>query len=1164
MRLTSFSLKNYGNFADVRLPLDPRPGLINLVVAPNGGGKTVLRNAFHDWLFGIPGQTKMAFRFGYGGMGLLAEGIDGNGAAFAIGRRKGIGNPLIDAQGNSLDRRMLDRLIGEADEALFERLFALDTDLLRRGATSILNTGGDLAEALFAAGSGIASLRRLREQFDASRDELAPGRRVTSRPFYQALGALAQARSDLHTATVRPQAWNDLRGTLDFTRERLSALARKQAERQAEIGRLQRVKRVRPWLEKLQGARHDCADATGAPRLPADTEARWQRARGALAPAEQDLRNATDQLRQITVSIAGEQPDHKMLEQGERIDALERRRERITADLRDLPRRETEHSEAVAQLDQRLTALGGESFDAIAAVMPNSPQIAEARDLIKQHGVLSERLRKAEAEVTENEREIASAERELDELGEPEDTSNLSALVGETRADGDPARRLEDLGTRFFREEGRLKAALAKVPLWDRDLEALAAVVPPTRQSTNRTAGALDAAKHTVGEAERELKRLRGERDEAGERLAREREGQAVPDSAAIAAARAHRDLGWSLIRRSKFEGEALEAEIAAYGAPFGLATVFERSLSDADELADRRDGESQRLARIAERERIIAGLDSRLRDAQPRLDEARHGQEAASREWASVAGAFGFGKAPEAADLRDIITARQSVLDVRAARDEAQQAFTAESQRQGAARRRFAKLLPEEKCGSLPEALAAAQQVVDRCTEAKRQRDGIEARRTELRRLRQQAADERDAADEAFAKWEADWQACLARLNRPLSETPAAVERAIELITEAHQHHQERRRQEHRIAGMKGNIAEFESEVTDLTNAVAPDLAGQPAEIAVKELRHRLEDHQKIETRRDQLVEQGKEVQSKLTEATDNHRTATAIRESLRVEIGGDSDEEIQNRIALAARRASAEEQLQEIKGKLAELGDNLPIDALEREAAATPAETVDSELVRLQADASQISEDRENAAREEQRLGDELRKIEAGVDAIDAEERRQAAIAWATRISAEALLYHAAGCLLRHGMDRLRDFGEGGLVRRIGEVFRRITGGTYAGVTADEDDKGTPFLIAIEADGTTTKRVEQLSDGNRDQLFLALRFVMVEDYAQKAPALPFIADDLLQTFDDYGRTANALAAFADLSQHVQVIVLSHHRQVIEVAKTLPTGTVNVCELAA
>ena len=92
----------------------------------------------------------------------------------------------------------------------------------------------------------------------------------------------------------------------------------------------------------------------------------------------------------------------------------------------------------------------------------------------------------------------------------------------------------------------------------------------------------------------------------------------------------------------------------------------------------------------------------------------------------------------------------------------------------------------------------------------------------------------------------------------------------------------------------------------------------------------------------------------------------------------------------------------------------------------------------------------------------------------------------------------------------------------------------------------------------------LRRLSEGTRDQLFLALCLVMLEDYAKKGPAPPFIADDLLQTFDDYSRTANALAALADLSQHAEVIVLSHHQRLADAARGFPEGIISVCDLAA
>jgi uncharacterized protein YhaN len=1166
MRLTSFTLENYGNFHQLALSLDPAPGRINLILAPNGAGKTVLRTAFRDWLFGIPGQTPMAFRFGYPGMRLFAEGIGSDGRAFAIGRRKGTGNTLIDAQGDSIDPRVFSQLLGEADEALFKRLFALDTELLRDGARAMIETGGELAEALFAAGSGIAGLRRLREELENARDLRAPAVKRGSRPFYEALRCVAEARSDLRSATVRPQAWHELNAKLAFVHDQRDRLARDQVNRQLEIARLERIKRVHPWLERRATARRERLETAASPLLPPDTAERWRHGAAALVLTEQEVGAAADEMRRIEAAIAAEKPDEVLLDSGELIDALGRRREQITADLRDLPRREAERNNAALQLTAGLAALGIDSFDRIATVLPNSPQIAEARALIRQHGVVSQRLRDSQADLARITRDIAEAAEALEQIAESPDLSDLAAVFQAVSAGGDPARRIEDAQAKLAREDARLTAALARLPLWDKGLEALAAVVPPTAQAVDRIAASLDAARQSVSEAEGERQRLERDRFDAAERLAREREGGPVPDEISVAAARAHRDLGWLLIRRSRFEGEPLLAEIAAYAGSRGLAGEFEHALRQADNLADRRDAESRRLASIGEYERQIRDLDRRIADAERCCEEARRKQEGVEAAWRDLTSDFGFSVPVEAGDLRDILAARQNILDIRAMRDEAQAALGTEMRRQDSELRKFIALLPAEKCRSLADALAAARQAIDLSDKVARQRSGIEARLAEIRRSRQHAENEHKAVLSELAEWQSRWQACLSCLKRPVDEAPPAAEKAIELIDEAHRHNDRLRDLDHRIAGMKHNIAEFEAAIAALVGNIALDLQDRPSESAAEELRRRLAEQREIRTRRDQLLKQRLTAADRLDEAKRRLGEARTSRQALRAEIGGACDEEAEARIGLAFRRAAAEQELAEIDAQLLQIGDGLPIEALEKEAGLGPGrETIDGTLAGLRAEIERISDERVTTAGDEERLSSELRRIENGIDAIEAEERRQAGIAAAVRISEEALLYHAAACLIRHGMERLRDLGEEGLVRRIGELFGRMTGGAYAGVAADEDGKGTPYLIAIEADGTTAKRFdEQLSDGTRDQLFLALRLVMVEEYASKAPALPFIADDLLQTFDDYGRTAHALATLADLSRHAQVIVLSHHRQLAEIAKGLPPGTVNLCQLAA
>ena len=92
MRLEAFRLLRYGPFEDLSLDLDPAPGHLNVLCAPNGAGKSVLRLAFSDLLFGIGGQTPMGFRHGYGGMRLAATAVGPDGVRHVFGRRKGHGN----------------------------------------------------------------------------------------------------------------------------------------------------------------------------------------------------------------------------------------------------------------------------------------------------------------------------------------------------------------------------------------------------------------------------------------------------------------------------------------------------------------------------------------------------------------------------------------------------------------------------------------------------------------------------------------------------------------------------------------------------------------------------------------------------------------------------------------------------------------------------------------------------------------------------------------------------------------------------------------------------------------------------------------------------------------------------------------------------------------
>ena len=60
-----------------------------------------------------------------------------------------------------------------------------------------------------------------------------------------------------------------------------------------------------------------------------------------------------------------------------------------------------------------------------------------------------------------------------------------------------------------------------------------------------------------------------------------------------------------------------------------------------------------------------------------------------------------------------------------------------------------------------------------------------------------------------------------------------------------------------------------------------------------------------------------------------------------------------------------------------------------------------------------------------------------------------------------------------------------------------------------------------------------------------------------ESAESMPFIVDDVLVDFDD-ARSEAALNALAELSEKTQVILFTHHLQVVKQAKKLQ-GTVRV-----
>lgn len=119
--------------------------------------------------------------------------------------------------------------------------------------------------------------------------------------------------------------------------------------------------------------------------------------------------------------------------------------------------------------------------------------------------------------------------------------------------------------------------------------------------------------------------------------------------------------------------------------------------------------------------------------------------------------------------------------------------------------------------------------------------------------------------------------------------------------------------------------------------------------------------------------------------------------------------------------------------------------------------------------------------------------------------------------------------------------------MLQRASEAFRTITNGAYSGLTAQPEDDKEVFIGVKTAGGS--KKATAMSTGTRAQLYFALRIAGYHEFAKTRQSLPFIADDLLETFDDF-RSEEACRLLAEMANTRQVIVATHHRHLIDIAR--------------
>lgn len=1170
MRLTGLTLRRYGPFADTSLAFDPAPGRINLVLAPNGAGKSVLRHAFGELLFGIGGQTPMGFRHGYPGMKLSATGVSPDGSPFAFTRTKGNRNTLTGPDDAPLDQASLDRLLGRADSRLLSQLFALDTERLRQGGRDLLSSGGALADALLAAAGGLREASALRRTLEDERDKLAPQRRAASRPFYAALDRWTESRKTLRQSLVRPQEWEIRERALHDAADDRDVANRAVAAAGETLRRLERIRRTRPHLHRHAAASAWLAAHPDAPDLPPDLAGRLLKAREATTLAAHATATMRATLARLDAEIAGIPTDDALLARADEVAALGAAIGLVEQARDGLPQTEAALAQVGACIRAGLATLDLPPGTDPASLLPSPSLLAELRRLIAdataQHTAQTGLPRRtADAEAN-----LADAEAALATLPPPADVRRLEELLAAIRQDGDPVAALAAARRAVAVAEARLATALSALPAELRDPSTLAAIDVPDPALLARRYAARDAAEAALARAQETLARTATALDATQRDQAALLAAGAPPTREALAEARAHRDTGWALVFR-RLDGETDRDAEAAYAGGQPLALAYADAVNHADRLADARWNEAERAAAAEHMVRTLVDQSRQHAEAATARDIALRRRDEVVPGWDSLVRPFRLGAESGLTEVQRLLAGREAGLaamealaSLRAALDELQA-------RQDGAATRLAQALGEapgeDGTPALPPLLDRMEARVrhDRTADSERQarEAALRTARTALREL----AAERTEAEARRNRWQADWQAALAWAGAaPDLTTPALEERLLvceALGTDLRQ----TASLEAQADTWRLSLRRFHEGYAGLCAALKLDPEPDPvAGVRILDRRQR---------------EEGARATRKATLRAERDREAAALQNSetaltgaelelqaVLAAAGAATPQDAEARIALGTERTRQDTLRRAAEDELLAGGDALPLQTLRAEADALPPDAVDAAILEASAARDRHAAEAQDAVATVTRLDLEMHRVANDDGALRAAATEAAAAGEIGRTLEDALLVQVAAGLLETALATVQEGADDRLLRRIGTAFSTLTDGAYTGVASQEDDRGAMRLTlrsrtrprndtakdtpddtmedSMEAtsEGTT---VDALSEGTRDALFLALRLVAIEDQAKAGNVPPFLGDDILQSFDD-ARAAAALRALLNLSRTTQVILLSHHDHLLPV----------------
>lgn len=396
-------------------------------------------------------------------------------------------------------------------------------------------------------------------------------------------------------------------------------------------------------------------------------------------------------------------------------------------------------------------------------------------------------------------------------------------------------------------------------------------------------------------------------------------------------------------------------------------------------------------------------------------------------------------------------------------------------------------------------------------------------------------------------------WEQWLTSVGLPNTLTSDGVLQMFSLVSSLREKLVRATQLEGRIEKIKGIITTYEKHTIRILRACGYERAeGEPASLDAERLMDELKKSRSAQDRTNHIEFEMKALQDQAASlTTEIEKTATSMDEILQ-SCTAVNDQEMREKERLFKQRKLLETKINQCQTNIQKLsghGENYEKFIAEL-AAANPEELTTEE--------ANLKEQNENLSKiigtSWQYLGEKKKELEGLENAEEVSDLRMresmlierfrvTANSWAVRQISLSLIGKA-----REKYERER---QPALVKEAGNFFGTITGDRYKSIFAPLVSDGS---IEVIDRNDKRKKIQILSRGTAEPLYLSLRFGLVREFAQHSEPFFVMMDDILVSCDP-ARAKNAVYALSELAKDHQILFFTCHPSTVEIFKTNKTS---------